>query len=273
MKTDVHTHSAFSADGISPLPDMIARAAELKLAYYGVSDHFDYDYREQGILACGKPIRYIDEEAYFACARTLQREYENRLRVLVGGEFGFSSLKKCCEEYARVIEKYRPDFVVNSVHTCDGADCYFAEYFRGKTKEYAYRKYLDAVRESLEAPYRYDIVAHIGYCSRNATYPDKKLRYGDFAGVLDDILRTVIAKRKILEVNSSARGAGSEFLPDSDILTRYFELGGRLVSFGSDAHDASRVADKRELVTDALKKIGFTHVIVPDCGKQIAIEL
>ena len=51
MITDIHTHSTFSADGRSPLSDMLARAAQLGAAYYGVSEHFDYDYEADGVLA------------------------------------------------------------------------------------------------------------------------------------------------------------------------------------------------------------------------------
>lgn len=271
--TDVHTHSSFSADGISPLCDMIAEAAEKGISYYGVSEHFDYDYREQGILAQGKPIDYIDETAYFSAARALQAKYAKNLRVLAGGEFGFAPLASCYQEYERVIQTFHPDFIVNSVHTCDGNDCYFTDYFKGKDKRTSYSHYLERVRESLDAPYRYDIVAHLGYVARNAPYPDPKLRYEEFADLLDDILKTVIAKDKILEVNSSSRTAGSAFLPDTDILTRYFTLGGRKVSYASDAHDVSRIADKRNIVTDALKKIGFTFLTVPDCGKYLQIEI
>ena len=129
------------------------------------------------------------------------------------------------------------------------------------------------MRKSLDAPYGYDIVGHIGYVSRNAPYPDKALRYEEFADPLDDILKTVVARRKILEVNSSMRGTESGFLPATDILTRYFELGGREVSFASDAHDVARIAEKRESVCAALKAIGFTHVTVPDRGKRIRVEI
>lgn len=271
--TDVHTHSTFSADGISPLADMVAEAERRGLSYYGVSEHFDRDYAALGLKIHGKLVPMTDSDAYFSEARRLQRDYADRLRLLVGGEYGFCPMARCYEEYAELNDRYKPDFVVNSVHTVDGADCYFTDYFEGKSKEYAYSRYLERVRESLEAPYAYDIVAHIGYASRNATYADKKLRYTDFPSLLDDILKRIVEKGKILEVNSSSRGAGSEFLPDTDILTRYFELGGRLVSFASDAHDTSRVADKRELVINALKKIGFSSVTVPDCGKQIAVGL
>ncbi|MDE5897479.1 MAG: histidinol-phosphatase HisJ family protein [Clostridia bacterium] len=272
--TDVHTHSAFSADGISPLADMAKTAKSRGIRYYGVSEHFDYDYLLQGILASGKPVRMTDAEAYFAEARRLQRELsDDRFRLLAGGEYGFADDTRCHEKYARLTETFRPDFVVNSVHTCEGDDCYFREYFTGKEKDYAYRAYLEAVRKSLEAPYPYDIVAHLGYVSRNAPYADGKLRYDEYHEPIDDILKQVILKDKILEINSSSAGSGSGFLPDTDILTRYFELGGRLVSFASDAHGVSRIAEKRELVCSALKRIGFTAITVPDCGERISVEL
>ena len=159
------------------------------------------------------------------------------------------------------------------MHTCLGKDCYFADFFAGKSKQYAYNAYLYRVLESLDAPYRYDIVAHVGYCSRNATYPDPKLRYEDYADVLDEILKRIIARGKILEVNSSAKTAGSPFIPDTDILERYFELGGRMVSFASDAHDTTRIADRRDIVVAALKKIGFTHLTIPDKGRYLQLEI
>ncbi len=273
MLTDVHTHSAFSADGVSSLAEMIERAHALHIAYYGVSDHFDYDYRALKLKIDGKEIPYIRAEEYFSAARALQAQYATKLRVLVGAEFGFSPLPRVAREYEEVIAAHRPDFVVNSVHTVGNTDCWFPAYFAGKSKQDAYARYLDAVRASLDAPYHYDIVAHLGYVARNAPYPDPKLRYEDFAPALDDILKTVVARDKILEVNSSARTAGSSFLPDRDILARYFALGGRKVSFASDAHDTGRILARREEVVAALKELGFTHITVPDGAVHRAIPL
>lgn len=273
MKADLHTHTSFSADGKSSMQDMVATAKGMGLRYYGISDHFDYDYLTEGITVCGNPIDYIDAPSFFAAGRSMQRqENDENFTLLIGGEFGFSPREECKQLYFDVIEKYRPDFVVNSVHSVDGNDCYFQEYFTGKSKDYAYRAYLERVRESLDAPYGYDIVAHLGYVSRNAPYPNPKLRYEDYPDLYDDILKTVIGKDKILEVNSSPRTAGSEYLPDDDILTRYFQLGGRKVSFGSDAHLVGRVAEKLDMVYAALRKIGFEGITLPLCGKHTTVK-
>lgn len=271
--TDIHTHTAFSADGRSSIDQMLAAAEEKGLTWYGIAEHFNYDYDRLHLTIDGQAVPPIDEDAYFTRARELQRKLKGKLHLLVGAEFGYDNAGSTIVRYMRTEEKYSPDFVVNSVHTCLGMDCYFPHYCNGKSKEYAYNCYLYRVLESLDAPYRYDIVAHLGYCSRNATYPDPKLRYADFADVLDEILRRIIAKNKILEVNSSAKTAGSPFIPDTDILERYFELGGRMISFASDAHDDFRVADKRDIVVAALKKVGFTAITVPDRGNYLQIPL
>ncbi len=272
--TDVHTHTAFSADGKAHIIDMIAAAKQKRLTLYGVSEHFDYDYKAEGILVHGKTVAQIDETAYFSSARALQKRInDNFFRLLVGAECGYSDHPQAIAEYQAMIARYQPDYVINSVHSIDGVDVYFCEFFENKKKHAAYERYLQRVRESLDAPYRYDIVGHIGYVSRNAPYEDKKLRYAEFATLYDDILSTIIAKEKILEVNSSAHGTGGEHLPDADILRRYFELGGRLVSYGSDAHAPDRILDKWEHVVAVLKEIGFTYITVPCQGQYVQIPL
>ena len=273
MIADIHTHTTFSPDGRSTTEQMIARAEELNLDYYGISEHFNYDYDRLELKIDGEAVPPIDEKAYFTHTRRLQKALKGKLNLLVGAEYGFDHDSRSQERYQRTTETYKPDFIINSVHTCLGMDCYFPHYCTGKSKEFAYNAYLYRVLESLEAPYPYDIVAHIGYCSRNATYPDPKLRYEDFSDVLDCILKGIIRRGKILEINTSSKTAGSPFLPDTDILCRYFELGGRKISFASDAHDTMRIAEKYHLVTDAVRKIGFTHLTIPCHGQHKMFEL
>ena len=272
--TDIHTHSAFSPDGISPLAEMVQTAHEKGLKYFGVSEHFDYDYAACGLPLYGEHPALTDGAEYFSAARALKKQYAAKgLRLLVGGEYGFSPDGACCERYLALTALKNPDFIINSVHTVDGADCYDEAYFAGKSREKAYGRYLQRVRESLDAPYPYDIVAHIGYVGRKAPYERKMLRYEDFPALFDDILKTIIQKGKILEVNSSAKGLGVPFLPDTNVLARYRELGGWRLSFGSDAHDTGRIAEGRERAAEELKKLGFAALTVPDGGEYKEIPL
>ncbi len=266
---DMHTHSTFSHDGREDLKKMLAIAYEKGLAFYGVAEHFDYDV----FLVHG--TQEIDAEKYFHAARHLQEDYAGCMNVLIGAEFGYTDDKKAQDMYLTTVEKYRPDFIVNSVHGMKGEDYYYKKLF-GETvqrsKAESYGEYIDLVRKSLEAPYPYDIVAHFGYITRYAPYEDKRITMSEYGDKIDDLLKAIIQKDKILEANSATKGAGI-CVTSEEIFRRYYELGGRKVSFASDAHESSRIADKHEEVRNMLKNIGFTYLTIPCRGEHIKIEI
>ena len=271
--TDIHTHSfPASHDGRNTAAEMLAEAQKMGVAFYGFSEHFDYDYDvEKMSLEEYKETRNGDEGEYFHNTRHLQEDYEGVMNVAVGVEFGFSEKEEVQGRYAMTYEKYHPDFVINSVHGGNGMD--FIRYTFTETKGEIYRMYLRLIRKSLDVPYHYDIVGHIGYIARYVPFEDKSISLEEFGEELDDILKTIIAKDKILEVNSSTKNLPQLCLPDVHILQRYYELGGRKVSFGSDAHFTSRLMEKREEIVSALKKIGFTYITVPFKGEHIKVEI
>lgn len=273
--TDVHTHSTYSFDGQSALADMLETARAKGLAFYGVSEHFDYAY-----LLGGWAEVMTDAERYFHGARHLQEDYEGCMNVLIGAEFGYTDDARAYAYYKDIQEKYRPDFIVNSVHSLRENDYYDGDPFREKNekgevvfreKREVYKEYLGLIRKSLDAPYDYDIVGHIGYLTRYAPYEDKSMPYQAFAAEIDEILKTVVKKGKILELNAS--GGVDGFLPTADILKRYYALGGRKISYASDAHAVEKVAYCRDEAVKSLKEIGFTHITVPCKGEYIKVEL
>ncbi len=279
LLTDVHTHSTFSCDGITPLKEMLECALKKGLAFYGVAEHFDYDLA----LEAKEDWTLIDPERYFHEARHLQEDYEGAMNVLIGGEFGYTDDIKAQEKYAEIYEKYRPDFVVNSLHCKDGWDYYSRKIMyvtngNGETvlreKKDVYTDYLTLVERSLDAPYPYDIIGHFGYIARYwPIQSDMQLRYADHAEQIDRILKKIIQKDKILELNSSCRGLSQVAVTGEDILQRYYELGGRKVSFASDAHHKDAIARGREQVVELLKKVGFTYITVPCKGEHIKVEI
>ena len=270
--TDMHTHSKYSHDGQAELSKMLETAHEKGFAFYGVSEHFDYDYdRLQMTKSERAELTNADPEVYFHGARHLQEDYEGCMNVLIGAEFGFSRKQEVANKYLSTFEKYRPDFIINSVHGGEGRD--FCRDTFTEDKGTVYRMYLQLIRDSLDAPYPYDIVGHIGYIARYVPYADNRLSLEEFGAEIDDILKTIIQKDKILEVNSSNKHLANRTLPSAEILRRYFELGGRKISYGSDAHSADKVASGREDAVALLKAIGFTFITVPCKGEYIKVEL
>jgi histidinol-phosphatase (PHP family) len=253
---DTHTHSTFSFDGRAELKDMLATAQEKGVGFYGVSEHFNYDYN-LSYLAPEEAARVdsFDPDGYFHEGRHLQEDYAGVMNVLIGAEFGFSDDETVKERYREAVEKYAPDFVINSVHSNAGKDYYY--YVPTEDKIKVYGEYLSLIRRSLDAPYHYDIVGHIGYVARYVPYENKEITLAEFGPQIDDILSTIIAKDKILEVNTSTKKLPQLTMPAENILRRYYELGGRKISFGSDSHDPWRIAEKWDEVVEMLKNIGL----------------
>lgn len=276
--TDIHNHSEYSFDSQTPLKEMVESAVQKGVAFYGMAEHFDYDLEVQ----TGDFSHAIDEAAYFREARRLQEDYAGAINLLVGAELSYADDERVHALCRSVYETYRPDFIVNSIHTLRGKDYYYQSvYYTGhdkgekklREKGETYREYLALVRKSLDAPYPYDIVGHIGYAARYAPYEDREMRYLDHAEQIDDILLTIVRKDKILEVNGGNKGLAGVSVPSREIVERYYALGGRKISYGADAHEPSQQQRNREEIVKMLKEIGFTHVTVPCRGEHIEVEL
>ena len=270
--TDMHTHTAFSYDGKDAIEKMLAAAQEKGVAFYGISEHFDFDYDLRLLDAkTASEIYDCDAEEYFHRARHCQEDYEGVMNVCIGGEFGYSEDEKAQARYLELYQKYKPDFVINSVHGDRGKDFAFTDFT--EPKERTYKRYLQLVRQSLDVPYPYDVVGHIGYIARYVPFEDKRISLEEFGAELDDIFKTIIAKDKILEVNTATKQLPNSTLPEWALIERYYALGGRKISYGSDAHFAERIADKREETVARLKQIGFEYVTVPCKGEHIKVRI
>ena len=268
--TDMHTHTSFSGDGRATIEEMLDSAVALGVQHYGITDHFDYDYT-------GVKGRYwTDAKAYFTKARELQEKYKDKIKIYVGAELGYQNIPIMLEEIREIAEEYKPDFLINSVHFLRLDQTDLGE----KMDRYnSYERYFAWIRESLDAPYPYQIVGHLSFCVRYAKYKERLFRYEEHQESLDGILKRIIELGKVVEINSSARPARFEgdpqidFVPSKEILQRYYDLGGRKISYGSDAHCTEDIIKGRESAVQALKEIGFEYLILPVCGEEIKIPL
>ena len=105
----------------------------------------------------------------------------------------------------------------------------------------------------------FDIVGHYDYVARYAPYPQDCIRYADFSDIFDSLLKYLIEGGKALEINtkSCSGSKGRATVLDTEILKRYRELGGEVISLGSDSHMPEGVADRFDAYADMLRSIGF----------------
>ena len=84
-----------------------------------------------------------------------------------------------------------------------------------------------------------------------------------FSEIIDEILQTLIRNGKSLEINTAGlRQPIGVTSPDESIVRRYKELGGKLITIGSDAHYAEHLGAGIEQGYELALKCGFDSVAV-----------
>jgi histidinol-phosphatase (PHP family) len=245
---------------MTPLAENVAAAAARGFTHFAATEHCNLDGD-----AWGLDWDATDYDAYKSEFMRLRALYADKLSLTFGIEFGYAESVR--DLYAPLLQKCGFEYVINSVHLSDdGGDVYRDAYFEGNTKSEAFAPYLTAVRESLDAPFRFDTVGHFGYITRNCPYADRDM-YTGFEEKTDGILRAIIARGAALELNSSVSSAPRPSVLQRSILVRYRELGGERITFGSDAHSAGSIGRDRAAVMEFARAAGFQFHLVPDGAK------
>jgi len=228
---DFHLHTKISYDGRGTAEEMVLAAQKAGLKEICFTDHLDYDPADPGHRMD------FDTDAYNAAYDHLEAE-----GLLIRRGFEFGMLQDSAPILKRDLQRRRFDFVIASVHFVDDRDPYLPEFWQTHTLEQAELRYLQTLLQCLQIHEDFDVMGHLTYMSKTRYNPLKRpILYDTYRDVVDEILRTLVRKDKGMEVNTSGVDACGVFLPDAVYLRRFKELGGRIVTVGSDAHDAKRV--------------------------------
>lgn len=265
MLIDIHLHSQFSFDSKEKPEKFIKEAKRLSVPIIGFSEHYDYD-----AVLDGENIPLANLPLYVKKMEEL-RKSGDAPEILCGIEFGYRDAAE--EKYKEIINNYNLDYSIYSVHTLKGkGDCFHNRFFDGQTLKESYQNYFNAVLDSVKSEVDYQIIGHIGYVSRYRKEDGAKIAYSDFKDIIDEILYEIIWRGKCLEINTSVGSSKSRFLPDCDIIERYLEFGGELLSFGSDAHCANDYLRRGGEVSEYLGSIGVKYLFYYKNRKPIAYK-
>lgn len=256
ITSDSHMHTAFSTDSDTPARAMIEGAVKKGLTSVCITDHWDEDFPFYEDL--GKDAFRFDLEQYFQELQELKAEYADKIEVRIGIELGMQPhLGNFCREF---VKKYPFDFVIGSVHVVNKTDPYYGEIFAGRSDEEAYRETFRVTLENLKNIEDFDVLGHIDYVVRYGKHQAEEYSYQKYAPLLDEILRTVIQKGKGIELNTAGLKYGLGFPhPHPDVLARYRELGGEIITIGADGHKPEHIAWEFEKAGRILRDCGFQY--------------
>jgi histidinol-phosphatase (PHP family) len=251
---DSHVHSHYSPDSKIIARDGVLSALSRGLGGIAFTDHYEFDYPRNDFAF------YFDARERSLFLDALQNEFENKIKILKGLELGYRP--HCLQQAGQLVGAHDFDFIIGSVHVIDNIDAGDNSFHKDKTNQQACRRYLEEIYNAVQQMDCFDVIGHIGYVRRYLVSKDRSLRYCDYADLLDAILKKAIDKDKGIEVNTS--GCYHKDLctpiPDYDVLARYKQLGGRIVTIGSDSHQLQNIGHSFTQVLDRLKAVGFNYV-------------
>ncbi len=242
---DFHMHSRVSFDGYDTGEALARTALERGLKEICFTDHLDYD----PLGNMGKLD--FDTEAYNA-------EYDGLeipgLTIRRGMEFGMDMHN--VDLFKKDLQRRPFDFVLGSIHFVDDLDVYYPEFWEGKTVWEAERRCLEATLECIQLHETYDVLAHLTYIGKTHPHPaPRTVPFAEHRDIIDEILRQLAIRGKGLEMNTSGVDRCGGFLPTADYFRRFKELGGEIVTIGSDAHRCDRVGQYTFEACEVLKDI------------------
>jgi len=267
MLPDYHLHSEYSGDSETPVRRLLDAAVDKGLTSICLTDHNDLDFPDTP-----DGVRFdLDIDSYIAELTKLREEYSGRLDIRIGVEQGV--MRETCEKLNLYSKEHGGiDFIICSSHVVDGMDPYYPEFFEGKTRADIWRDYFEDELYVTKHFHDYNVYGHLDYI----------FRYGwdigdvskDNAGVIDadgidispyeeiirEILRTIIDTGHGIEINTGSLYRGLGFThPHPGILRMYHELGGEILTFGSDSHDLTHLGYGFEYAREMAKAAGFRY--------------
>lgn len=263
MFVDTHIHTKeYSGDAVLSRADLVAYAVANPSSILCTTEHYDYNYPDKNNQLI------FDVEKYFTEYNAIKIHYEETVQkplpILCGVEYGY--MENIGPYYDNMSSQLPFDCVICSAHYFDGCDPYFDRQIYDNGKKSVYSRYLETIVHSIENCNGFDIVGHFDYISRYAPYPDKKIYYRDFPDLFDTIFSLCIQRGRSIELNTRTSAQfkaekHADYLFDVDILLRYKEMGGELVSFGSDAHHLDSIMYLFDETMVLLKSSGFQNLV------------
>lgn len=255
-RQDYHVHSTHSVDASSNIHVHCVRALELELTEIGFTEHFELDPRDEG-------FGFFDPERYMGDIGDARERFGSGINIRAGVEITY--LPSLEQEIRGVLDRYAFDFVIGSVHILEDADGWAVissergskDWFANRDEDSAYCRYFETVLDMVNSGL-FDILGHLDIMKRYGVPHYGPFRWENHKRRIEAILKAVAAQGMALEVNTSGlRQSPVAPFPEPAILRRFRELGGTLVTTGSDAHNTGQLGLGLERANSWLLQSGF----------------
>lgn len=220
------------------------------------TEHNDFDFPYGNDMIPDSFV--LDVDAYFRGLSALKQKYAKDIKILFGIEIG---LQPCCLQKNIALSRSRDfDFIIGSSHLCQGADPYYPSFFTGRSPKECCLAYFEETLNNIRFFSGFDVYGHIDYIARYIPAGSSPYDSMDYKNILEEILKALISMGKGIECNTSGlRKPLNAVNPAPKIIKRYRELGGEIITTGSDAHRPQDIAADFDTALQILKDCGFSY--------------
>jgi histidinol-phosphatase (PHP family) len=252
---DYHLHTSFSIDSKTPMEAACYEAIRLSLPEICFTEHVDFVREDES-------TGYFDPDAYFAEIDRCRALFKGRLTIRAGAEVGESHRFRIPQD--RLTGSYPFDFVLGSLHWVGADSAMEPAYFTGQSREQAYGRYFEELLvlartgdfdalTHLDVPKRYEFPSHGAFDS------------AEFAEEIREVLNACIERGVGIEFNTgSMRRTEGDPSPSPEVLGWYRDLGGEILTLGSDAHRPVHMAHEFDRALAMIQAAGFTYLTTFD---------
>lgn len=262
--TDFHLHTTFSWDAQQKMEELAQKAAAEKMHCICLTEHIDLmDDHQQNYTK-------FDYKTWSGAVERNRRIFPNLKKGIEAGE-----IHSYADRFKRFIEGKDFDFILGSVHSIGDHTPVFDAYFRQyESMEEAYKHYFEEEYKLIKRG-GFDVAAHLSLVHRQGARRFKKSVYETFKADIEDILKLLISSNIGLEVNTSGltRFPAKDFIPDRQVVQAYINLGGDMITVGSDSHKLSDSFTGIKEAYEILESMGVKEVTVFDKRKPVKVPL
>ena len=263
---DFHIHSDFSMDGKFLMDEMAKAAIDKNIKSLCFTDHVDYEVGENKV-----DIDFRTND-YFRRVKQVKYKYMKEIEILAGVEIGMQP--KLARRYNELIENNPFDFVIMSVHSIDGLDIHYDRFTENKEPIDAISQYYEYLYQCILDFNNYDVVGHLDYIDRYFKDFSHIPEFKRYANIVEKILKLIISRGKGIEINTGSIKYGLNYYhPKIEILQMYKDLGGEIITIGSDSHSPENIGCDYKIVEKLLKEVGFKYIYIFKERKKYPIHI
>ena len=260
MFADYHVHTEFSDDSVYPMEAVVKDAIGLGLDEICITDHVDYgvkidwDSGQEILYRHGEPLTNVDYPRYASEIKRMQDLYGSRLTIKMGMEFGVQT--HTTPQFETLFRRYPFDFIILSIHQVEDKEFWTQEFQKGRTQKEYNERYYEEMFRVVKAYKNYSVLGHMDLIKRYdkaGLYPFEKVR-----PMIAEILKIAIADGKGIELNTSSHRYGlTDPMPSVALLQLYKDLGGSIITIGTDSHAPEHLGTYITEAESQLKELGF----------------